>query len=755
MKATKQKKKTTILPTKGFTQPTITQLLRAKSLTESTLVDDQIKLHTPKLLDEIQNVITVDDDEDDEKIGKITHKKSFKISQRPAKGRRSVQFKGFKVRPSDPINHLDSSWQTLHSAMQSIYLQRASELSLEELYKDRVSQLAESFASYGLFLSSKPYDKFSNAAEYQGIQILISLQKLWNTYCNEQLLVRNIFLYYDRTYLQKNKELPSIIELGHGLFRESFFGSTTAKEHILGSFVLAVNLERKGKEVPRDTLKELGRMFMSLGIYVGQFEKLLLAESQKFYDLEAASSIAPESEKQPLLLHAYLDLIDRRLSEESNRCSPSGYLTAGTKKGLVSAILQSFVATRVELVLKRHFEKSFRQKSFPELKRLFRLLKKVSKEDDMKTSFESAIHSYGQDITSGLKGNPASIQRLLSFIELVKVFVKESVDGQREFEVIAKDALCKVFAKSDSTIPQMMAAFMDQRMRQKTVTSEEIEASIDLFMDLFRFLAKRLLSGRHKQVSMEKLVVSKLKTECGPDFTGNLEGMLRDFELSSALRQEFEANNSLSPSISFNILTTGYWPSFPTASVELPELFEDLKKRVSTFYNSKHSGRNLQWIYSVSTCVIRANLKKADKELVTTTQQAAVLLQFNSSTALSFESIQKAVSVDEADLRRVLDHLCSDRVSLLQREPNGAEDVFSVNDDFDHALYRIKLNTGHSTDSTEEVAKTNKKVMVDRSHQIDAAIVRVMKSRKQLSHSDLLREISEILSFSFTTRVTA
>jgi cullin-4 len=40
-------------------------------------------------------------------------------------------------------------------------------------------------------------------------------------------------------------------------------------------------------------------------------------------------------------------------------------------------------------------------------------------------------------------------------------------------------------------------------------------------------LAKRLLLGRSASMDAEKLMISKLKTSCGGNFTANIEGMFR------------------------------------------------------------------------------------------------------------------------------------------------------------------------------------------------------------------------------------
>jgi cullin 4 len=92
------------------------------------------------------------------------------------------------------------------------------------------------------------------------------------------------------------------------------------------------------------------------------------------------------------------------------------------------------------------------------------------------------------------------------------------------------------------------------------------------------------------------------------------------------------------------------------------------------------------------------------------------------------------------------------QVRVLKKSPAGKdvgdEDIFKYVADFKHPLLRIKINQIQIQETPEESKRTNEQVMQDRQHQIDAAIVRVMKSRKHLSHPLLLGEVMPQLKFS-------
>lgn len=88
-------------------------------------------------------------------------------------------------------------------------------------------------------------------------------------------------------------------------------------------------------------------------------------------------------------------------------------------------------------------------------------------------------------------------------------------------------------------------------------------------------------------------MISKLKTECGANFTNKLEGMFKDIDLSKeamvlalplrwcSLNQVVQVAFRASPfasklpkeiDMSVQVLTSGYWPSYPPMECNLPPL---------------------------------------------------------------------------------------------------------------------------------------------------------------------------------------
>ena len=71
----------------------------------------------------------------------------------------------------------------------------------------------------------------------------------------------------------------------------------------------------------------------------------------------------------------------------------------------------------------------------------------------------------------------------------------------------------------------------------------------------------------------------------------------------------------------------------------------------------------------------------------------------------------------------------------------GDDDVFAFNDKFTNKQLKIKINSVQSRESVEEQKETAEKVFADRQYAVDAAIVRIMKSRKRMEHASLMTEL--------------
>ncbi len=161
-----------------------------------------------------------------------------------------------------------------------------------------------------------------------------------------------------------------------------------------------------------------------------------------------------------------------------------------------------------------------------------------------------------------------------------------------------------------------MSLFIDDKLKKgvKGLSDAEVEQVLDKAMILFRFLqekdafeeyykrhlARRLLNQKSASDDSEKMMISKLKSECGCQFTSKLEGMFKDMTLSNSINEKFKGyllntGKSLEGvDLTVRVLTTGCWPGHnQVPSINLPRIPAAAFDVFKSFFLANHSGRIL------------------------------------------------------------------------------------------------------------------------------------------------------------------
>jgi cullin 1 len=137
-------------------------------------------------------------------------------------------------------------------------------------------------------------------------------------------------------------------------------------------------------------------------------------------------------------------------------------------------------------------------------------------------------------------------------------------------------------------------------------------------------------------------------------------------------------------------------------------------------------------------------------ELILSTFQAAVLMLFNDHSTLKFEEMQSKLQIPEDDLSRALYSLSCAKHMILTKASEGKQinsgDSFTLNTSFSDKMRKIKV----PLPAQEDKKKVHEEVDKDREYLMDAAIVRIMKSRKQMHHHQLVHEVVQQLNKTFS-----
>ncbi|RCH83507.1 hypothetical protein CU097_000946, partial [Rhizopus azygosporus] len=445
------------------------------------------------------------------------------------------------------------------------------------------------------------------------------------------------------------------------------------------------------------------------------------------------------------------------------------YLNIQTKHPLLNAVTDQLVYQNVNTILNRGFEEMMNKKMYDTLSTLYTLLLNNSNMSLLRASFGDYIKNYGVALIKDPKKDASMVSSLLDFKKELDQILQNCFQNDTTFTNALKEGFEYFINTRQNKPAEMIAKYLDTRLKapakkQARTSDDDIMTTVDYVLTLFRFvqdafeayykryLAKRLLLERSLSMEAECQVVEKLKSQCGHEFTKNFETMLKDIHVSFDLIQDFKEKSQYP--IYVKVITQAVWPSYSATSLTLsPEMIK-CQEAYHQFYASRFKGRKLIWQNSLSSCVLIAHFPKETKELSMSLPQAAVLLLFNrlDKPTWTVNEIKEATSLEDSELSRTLLSLSTGSYAVLIKVKGGSgplvgTDTFQFNTDFEAAGVRLKIPAIQQEQTVEEKKEVESKVLVNRQHQLEAAIVRIMKANKTLSQEDLLNQVFQQVKF--------
>ncbi|XP_030561268.1 cullin-3-A isoform X1 [Drosophila novamexicana] len=713
--------------------------------------------------------------------------------------------------------YVDDIWATLKNAIQEIQKKNNSGLSFEQLYRNAYNMVLHKHGNrlyHGLSdVVSKHLEQKvrQEVLERLHSNFLPKLNEAWTDHQTSMVMIRDILMYMDRVYVQQ-RGLDNVYNLGLNLFRDQVVRFPEIQKALRERLLGMVMEERHGEPINHLAIKNACTMLITLGInsrtvYEEDFEKPFLSQSAAFYKFESQNFLAENN------AGVYIKKVEARITEESSRAAL--YLDKDTEPRIVRVVEEELIKKHMRTIVEMensgvvHMIKNSKTEDLACTYKLFSRLKEEGLKviaDTMSAYLREQGSMLVKEEENGNTNPITFVQNLLDLKDRFDQFLLHSFSNDRLFKnVISADF--EHFLNLNNKSPEYLSLFIDDKLKKggKGMSEQEIETILDKTMVLFRFLlekdvferyykthlAKRLLLNKSVSDDFEKNMISKLKTECGCQFTSKLEGMFKDMSVSNTIMDEFKSyvnNNSFSLSgveLTVRILTTGFWPTqTATPNCNIPaaprEAFEVFKK----FYLDKHSGRQLTLQPQMGTAYInavfygrKANDSDKDKDgpsssssgcavptttrkhiLQVSTYQMCVLLLFNNRDVLTYDDIHQETDIPERELVRALQSLSMGKPAqrlLVRNSKTKTKDIepsdeFYVNDAFVSKFHRVKIQTVAAKGESEpERKETRGKVDEDRKHEIEAAIVRIMKARKRMAHNLLVSDVTSQLKSRF------
>lgn len=652
--------------------------------------------------------------------------------------------------------------------------------------------------------SQQLYDKYKLAfEEYISSTVLPSLSEKHDEYmlrelvkrwANHKVMVRwlsRFFHYLDRYFIAR-RSLPALNEVGLTCFREQVYDAL--KNKAKDAIIALIDREREGEQIDRALLKNVLDIFVEIGMgqmvcYEKDFEEHMLQDTGAYYSRKASNWILEDSCPE------YMIKAEECLKKERDRVSH--YLHSSSEPKLVEKVQHELLVVYATQLLEK--EQSgcralLREDKVEDLSRMYRLYHKIPKGlEPVANVFKQHITAEGtvlvqqaEDAATNQGGSAGAVQEQVLIRKIIELhdkymeYVTNCFINHTLFHKALKEAF-EIFCNKTvggSSSSELLATFCDNILKKggnEKLSDEAIEETLekvvkllayisdkDLFAEFYRKkLARRLLFDRSANDDHERSILTKLKQQCGGQFTSKMEGMVTDLTLARENQTSFEEylsnNQNAHPGIdlSVTVLTTGFWPSYKSSDLNLPSEMVKCVEVFKGFYETKTKHRKLTWIYSLGQCNINGKFEQKNIELIVSTYQAATLLLFNTSDRLSYSEIMTQLNLTHDDLVRLLHSLSCAKYKILLKEPNtktiSQSDYFEFNSKFTDRMRRIKI----PLPPVDERKKIVEDVDKDRRYAIDAAIVRIMKSRKVLGHQQLVSECVEQLSRMFKPDIKA
>ncbi|KAI1432338.1 cullin-4A [Xylaria sp. CBS 124048] len=650
------------------------------------------------------------------------------------------------------------------------------------------------------YLNGTLYQTIISGGGTSNIDMLKWLHLHWSNWNSQCITIRSVFSFLDRSYLLNNKNAQQINDMAIAFFRKMAFvsvhpSSTSPGAKAIDGICDLIDYDRRGNsQFDPVLLRNSISMLHVLNVYGKSFEPRFLAASS-IYLREFAE------EQSVASLKSYINACKKLLDQEDYRCNAFN-LDSTTKRQLMNRAYLILIENYAEKLLDAgSISKILDENSVESMEALYDLLRLSNLQKRLKEPWEGYIKNAGSAIVNDTSRGNEMVVRLLEFRTALDLMVRDAFKKDDVFAYSLRQAfdnfindkkIMSSWKTGTSKVGEMIAKYVDMLLRgglktlpasllsdvQDRVDAEksgqastsdedaELDRQLDKAIELFRFiegkvvfeafykqdLARRILMGRSASADAERSMLSKLKSECGSDFTRNLEQMFKDQQMARDEMASFkvwrEGNGHAKARLDLhvNVLSAAAWPTYPDTEILLPHEVASQIEQFEAYYTNKHTGRCLTWKPVLAHCVIKASFNKGPKELLVSAYQAIVLTLFNSADEpLSYQQIAEGTHLSGPDLDRTLQSLACGKVRVLTKTPKGKDvtptDSFVVNKGFSDPKYRVKINQIQLKETTEENKETHERIARDRQFETQATIVRIMKSRKTMSHANLVAEV--------------
>ncbi|KAH9370139.1 hypothetical protein HPB48_015106 [Haemaphysalis longicornis] len=652
------------------------------------------------------------------------------------------------------------------------------------------------------FLRSYVEGLFQDATSLVPEDVLRFYKDKWESYKLSSMVVSKIFFHLNNKWLVEEwkggkKDVYDTCQLCVLSWKESFFEAFHSQ--LTRAVLKLIEDDRKGEAINAELIRCIMSSYAELGfneqdpsdqrpnfsVYKSAFEGPFVEDTERFYNQEGAAFL----EQNPVT--EYIKKVEQWLAEEERRVRQ--YLFDSTLKPLADTCHRALIERRLE-ILYEEFKNLLRDDRCDDLGRMYRL---VSHTDNglvqLRELFGNhvlaeGLSTIGRIGEAGVQNPKLYVDTLLSVHRKYNTLVVTAFANEEGF-VEAFDKACTdfvnknavtVLAKSSRKSPELLAKYCDMLLKKSAENPEETELEDvldqvtivfkyiddkDVFQKFYsKMLARRLVQQLSASDDAEASMISRLKLACGIEYVWALERMFQDIAVSRDVNEQFmqhvrNSGENLGLDFSIQVLTSGSWPFSQSFDLTLPQELERSVQRFTVFYSKRHSARKLQWLCNLSRGELATNCFGNSYTLQASTFQIAVLLQYNNALSFTVQQLQEGTGMEMYILQQVLQTLLKCKL-LLCADGNTAESgelppgaSVSLHQAYNHKKLRVNISVPLKAEVKADQEAIERKIDEDRKIVIQAAIVRIMKSRITLKHQELVGEVLHQLSANFKPHV--
>merc|ERR550534_2887411 len=522
--------------------------------------------------------------------------------------------------------------------------------------------------------------------------------------------MKRMFNYLNRYHVPNSDGLLELVENGYRLFKAVVFDKNT--EALRRTLLQFIESERNGNIVRRESIKDCVYIFVGLGqelktnykgnelgIYQQEFQSHFISATKKYYELTAEKWLQTKSTPE------YLIEVERVQEAEMDRLV--SYLHPGTSEQPLMHCLR-------ETLLRRHQNtlldqdsgliQMLNEQAASDLERLYRLYKDVKDgvtpiADTFKTYICSLGYKYIDDAKSAEAENAKDaagkmdlIAKIIALHERFHNHVTRDFNNNQEMSRALKDAFEEFINKTNYVVRYLAKyahSFMVRGGPAEGLSDNEKEEQMQHIRMIYGYIRDKDVFEREYQLYLS-------------------HRLLNSTSASDAMEQKM---------IGLLKAECGYhWA----------QKLEDMYSKLKNFYENKHAGRKLfiRWDKGSGEAAVTFNRKAKNEKILLfkSTYQIMVMLMFNEKNSNGkpiwrYAEIQAQLGIPDEELKTALLPLIHPKLQVLQKK------------------------------AVEP--KVPQEIAQQRRHQMDAAIVRIMKARRTFTVVELLGEVIQQLQARF------